>query len=190
VPLPRLAAFIGGEAANLRFDGVVRGDADQGLGCDRRRRVHLDIVELPPHVAPAESERDVTAFGKVVGRARRAAARRGRRLRIMFADEARFGRINRPRPCWAPRRIRITMRNGLSIPSAHAGATGTVPRHAGTVASIDVFMQMLPGGLAAQLYGFVADGTVLSLVARAGICIVGVVVIGVMTFTGRRSPTT
>ena len=28
-------------------------------------------------------------------KARRAAARRGRRLRIMFADEARFGRINR-----------------------------------------------------------------------------------------------
>ena len=24
----------------------------------------------------------------------------------MFADEARFGRINRPRPCWAPRCIR------------------------------------------------------------------------------------
>lgn len=35
-------------------------------------------------------------------KARRAAARRGRYLRIMFADEARFGRINRPRPCWAP----------------------------------------------------------------------------------------
>ena len=35
-------------------------------------------------------------------KARRAAARRGRRLRIMFADEARFGRMNRPRPCWAP----------------------------------------------------------------------------------------
>jgi transposase len=27
-------------------------------------------------------------------------------LRIMFADEARFGRINRPRPCWAPIGIR------------------------------------------------------------------------------------
>lgn len=38
--------------------------------------------------------------------ARRAAARQGRRLRIMFADEARFGRINRPRPCWAPIGIR------------------------------------------------------------------------------------
>ena len=27
---------------------------------------------------------------------------RGRRLRIMFVDEARFGRMNRIRPCWAP----------------------------------------------------------------------------------------
>ena len=35
-------------------------------------------------------------------KARRAAARRGRRLRIMFTDEARFGRMNRIRPCWAP----------------------------------------------------------------------------------------
>ena len=39
-------------------------------------------------------------------KARRAAARRGRRLRIMFADEARFGRINRARPCWAPTGMR------------------------------------------------------------------------------------
>jgi transposase len=41
-----------------------------------------------------------------VRKAKRAAARRGRHLRIMFADEARFGRINRPRPCWAPIGIR------------------------------------------------------------------------------------
>ncbi len=27
-------------------------------------------------------------------------------MRIMFADEARFGRINRPRPCWAPTGVR------------------------------------------------------------------------------------
>ena len=39
-------------------------------------------------------------------RAKLAAARRGRPLRIIFADEARFGRINRPRPCWAPAGIR------------------------------------------------------------------------------------
>src|SRR5436190_24328685 len=31
-PLPRLAAFIGGKAANVGFDGIERGDADQGLG--------------------------------------------------------------------------------------------------------------------------------------------------------------
>src|SRR6266700_7141873 len=42
-----------------------------------------------------------TGFPNAVRKAKRAAARRGRRLRIMFADEARFGRMNRPRPCWA-----------------------------------------------------------------------------------------
>src|SRR5262244_1446471 len=41
-------------------------------------------------------------FPTAVRRARRVAARRGCSLRIMFADEARFGRMNRPRPCWAP----------------------------------------------------------------------------------------
>jgi len=41
-----------------------------------------------------------------VRQARRVAARRGCGLRIMFADEARFGRMNRPRPCWAPNRTR------------------------------------------------------------------------------------
>ena len=41
-------------------------------------------------------------FPNAVRKARRTAARRGRRLRIMFADEARFERMNRPRPCWAP----------------------------------------------------------------------------------------
>jgi hypothetical protein len=45
-------------------------------------------------------------FGHAVRKAKRAAARRGRHLRVMFADEARFGRINRPRPCWAPIGIR------------------------------------------------------------------------------------
>jgi transposase len=41
-----------------------------------------------------------------VRRVLRRAERRGRSLRIMFADEARFGRINRPRPCWAPGGVR------------------------------------------------------------------------------------
>jgi len=36
-----------------------------------------------------------------VRKARRVAAARGRPLRVMFADEARFGRMNRPRPCFS-----------------------------------------------------------------------------------------
>jgi hypothetical protein len=41
-----------------------------------------------------------------VERKRGAMALQGRPLRIMFADEARFGRMNRPRPCWAPKGVR------------------------------------------------------------------------------------
>ena len=35
-------------------------------------------------------------------RAKRRAQARGRTLKVFFTDEARFGRINRPRRCWAP----------------------------------------------------------------------------------------
>ena len=31
----------------------------------------------------------------------------------MFADEARFGRMNRPRPCWAPPRVRPAVASQL-----------------------------------------------------------------------------
>ena len=34
-------------------------------------------------------------------------------MRIMFADEARSGRGNRPRPCWAPIGIRPEVASGL-----------------------------------------------------------------------------
>ena len=63
-------------------------------------------------------------------KAKRAAARRGRGLRIMFADEARFGRINRPRPCWAPivweksaRKSSRTTPSNRSTPSAPSSST-------------------------------------------------------------------
>src|SRR5215468_4536654 len=40
------------------------------------------------------------------------------RLRIMFADEARFGRMNHPRPCWAPPSVRPAVASQLigSVP--------------------------------------------------------------------------
>ena len=46
-------------------------------------------------------------------RAARAAAARGRPLRVMFADKARFGRINHPRPCWAPAKVRPAVASQL-----------------------------------------------------------------------------
>jgi hypothetical protein len=59
---------------------------------------------------PVHPKRDIAArnafkkndFPHAVKKATRAAARRGRRLRIMCADEARLCRGNRPRPCGAP----------------------------------------------------------------------------------------
>jgi hypothetical protein len=37
----------------------------------------------------------------------------GRQVRLMFQDEARFGRINDPRRCWAPKGFRPEV--GLQI---------------------------------------------------------------------------
>ena len=37
---------------------------------------------------------------------------KGRRVRLMFQDEARFGRMAKPRRCWAPKPCRPVMRNG------------------------------------------------------------------------------
>lgn len=36
----------------------------------------------------------------------------GKKLRLMFQDEARFGRMSRPRKCWAPPGCRPVMENG------------------------------------------------------------------------------
>src|SRR5262249_29706452 len=50
---------------------------------------------------------------EAVRKAKRFAAKHGRRLRIMFADEARFGRVNRPWPCWAPPSVRPAVASQL-----------------------------------------------------------------------------
>jgi hypothetical protein len=41
-----------------------------------------------------------------VRKAREAAARKEKPLRVMFQDEARFGRMGTPRACWAPKPVR------------------------------------------------------------------------------------
>jgi len=45
----------------------------------------------------------------------------------MFADEARFGRINRPRPCWAPIGVRPQVAAQLII------SPTTVSTHLGSI---------------------------------------------------------
>jgi hypothetical protein len=54
-------------------------------------------------------------FPCAVRRPQHAAARRGRKLRVMFADKARLGRMGRPRPCWAAQGI-LPARSRIRLP--------------------------------------------------------------------------
>ena len=45
-------------------------------------------------------------FSKLISEAKIEASKRNLPLRVMFQDEARFGRINTPRNCWAPKGVR------------------------------------------------------------------------------------
>ena len=45
-------------------------------------------------------------FGKALEEAKKEAKQKEKPLRIMFQDEARFGRINEIKSCWSPRGIR------------------------------------------------------------------------------------
>lgn len=55
----------------------------------------------------------------------------GRQVRLMFQDEARFGRINDPRRCWAPRGFRPEV--GMQIVREYTYAFGAVSPHDGTL---------------------------------------------------------
>lgn len=57
----------------------------------------------------------------------------------------------------------LSFAQGISLPYAQAGALETAPKLAGTAAGIGVFMQNFAGAVFTQLYGFIADGTVLPL---------------------------
>jgi transposase len=58
----------------------------------------------------------------------------GRQLRLMFQDEARFGRINDPRRCWAPKGLRPEV--GMQIVREYTYAFGAVSPHDGTLDSL------------------------------------------------------
>jgi Winged helix-turn helix len=105
----------------LRENGVTQPAIAEAMGVSLStvNRAHMAYLltrhgwrKLMPR--PFHPRRDIAAqnafkkngFPNAARHARRVAARRGCSLRIMFADEARLGRMNRPRPCWAPRATR------------------------------------------------------------------------------------
>ena len=59
----------------------------------------------------------------------------------------------------------LTFSQGIALPYAQVGAMGTIPRLAGTAAGVGVFMQNMGAALFTQLYGLLADGTPLPMVA-------------------------
>src|SRR6202044_733226 len=80
----------------------------------------------------------------------------------------------------------ITMSQGLSLSYAQAGAMATNPKLAGTAAGIGVFMQNFCGAAFAQLYGLLADGTVVPLTETTAVTVLCGLVAGVLPFVMAR----
>jgi DHA1 family bicyclomycin/chloramphenicol resistance-like MFS transporter len=83
----------------------------------------------------------------------------------------------------------ITMAQGLSLSYAQAGAMATNPKLGGTAAGIGVFMQNFVGAAFAQLYGLLADGTVVPLTYTTAIAAVCGLLVAIAPFyMARRQP--
>jgi len=82
----------------------------------------------------------------------------------------------------------VTMAQGIALPYAQAGAMATIPRLAATAAGIGVFVQQFCGGVFAQLYGLVADGTPAPMVATTLLSAVLGVIAGALAYALSRAP--
>jgi DHA1 family bicyclomycin/chloramphenicol resistance-like MFS transporter len=58
----------------------------------------------------------------------------------------------------------ITFAQGIALPHAQSAAINIVPRLVGTASGIGVFLQSFLGGAFSQLYGIIANGTVVPMV--------------------------
>ncbi len=76
----------------------------------------------------------------------------------------------------------ISMAQGISLPYAQAGAMAINPKLAGTAAGIGVFMQNFAGAAFAQLYGLLANGTVLPLAETTAMTGLFGLIVGVTPF--------
>jgi DHA1 family bicyclomycin/chloramphenicol resistance-like MFS transporter len=59
----------------------------------------------------------------------------------------------------------MSFAQGLSLPNAQAGAIRVNPALAGTAAGLGVFVQMLLSAIATEVYGLLADGTPMPMIA-------------------------
>ncbi len=59
-----------------------------------------------PEADPQKLETFKKKFPEIVSEAVERQFQEGRPVRLMFQDDGRFGRINEPRLCWAPKGIR------------------------------------------------------------------------------------
>jgi DHA1 family bicyclomycin/chloramphenicol resistance-like MFS transporter len=76
----------------------------------------------------------------------------------------------------------ITMAQGISLPSSQAGAIATNPRLAGTAAGIGVFVQNFCGAGFAQLYGLLANGTPMPMLATTWVSAWLGLIVGALPF--------
>jgi DHA1 family bicyclomycin/chloramphenicol resistance-like MFS transporter len=82
----------------------------------------------------------------------------------------------------------ITMAQGLSLPSTQAGAIEMLPQQVGTAAGLGVFVQWLIGALMPQVYGLIADGTVMPLAATLSISTTLCMITGAIPWLLARRP--
>ncbi len=79
----------------------------------------------------------------------------------------------------------ITLSQGISLPYAQVGAMSVIPPLAGTAAGVGVFTQNMLGAVLTQLYGLLADGTPLPMIAIVSASAVLCLAAGVLAFLAR-----
>lgn len=82
----------------------------------------------------------------------------------------------------------MTFAQGISMPSAQAGAISMMPGSVGTAAGIGVFVQMLVGATMAQIYGLVASGSVVPLVTLSLLTALCAMIAGALPYWLARRP--
>ena len=61
---PHALTLLGRAAADVGLDRIESTDTHERLRCDRRRGRRMDLIEAPPHMAPAKGEDDIAALGE------------------------------------------------------------------------------------------------------------------------------